>query len=219
MFLIKILFLFALGCSPIYAQEISESLNYDVLPFSDDEDVADIDDDLLVFGNTEYMSDVFDIEEDLSDEAIWDVPFFEWKQDPILKLSFSSVDELLAYGRKFLGVPYRSGGKGPGGFDCSGFVSYVFSNFGEKLPSSSAAMSLIGNRVGINDAKPGDLIYFKGRSLHSRRVGHIGIVTENNDGNIRFIHASLNKGITFDEISLDYYRKRFLGIRRVLSDD
>jgi len=73
---------------------------------------------------------------------------------------------IVAEGMKLVGTPYLAGGKGPGGFDCSGFIQYVFGLFGISTPSSSSGYANIGTRVSAADALPGDILY---------TPGHVGI--------------------------------------------
>lgn len=127
------------------------------------------------------------------------------------------VDSILDYADNFLGIKYRSGGKTPKGFDCSGFVMFVFKNFGYSTPPSSSAIKTIGKEVKRDSAKPGDIIYFTGTNAKSKRPGHVGIITEIKDGAIHFIHASVNLGISVTNTEEKYYKKRFLGIRRVIN--
>lgn len=126
-----------------------------------------------------------------------------------------ALDSLLNYASERLGTRYRSGGEGPGGFDCSGFVNYVFSNFGVSLPRSSGNIAMVGLPVTSVGAKKGDLIFFSGRG-GGRRVGHVGIVTEIRDGVIHFIHSASSKGVSYSSTGEAYYRARVLGIRRII---
>jgi cell wall-associated NlpC family hydrolase len=84
----------------------------------------------------------------------------------------------VTFAKRFLGVPYRWGGSGPGGFDCSGLVRYVYKRFGVDLPHSSYADFNRGRRVGRWALKPGDLVFFSS-------LGHVGLYV----GHGRFIHA------------------------------
>jgi cell wall-associated NlpC family hydrolase len=128
---------------------------------------------------------------------------------------FLLADDLLRFAENHLHRRYRSGGTTPSGFDCSGFVRYCFQKFGVSLPHSSAAQGKLGQEVSRSDARPGDLIFFKGSSTRGSHIGHVGIVTEVRDGTIRFIHSAWNGGVRFDLASSAYYRQRFVGIRRV----
>lgn len=128
-----------------------------------------------------------------------------------------NVTELLDFARQYIGTKYRSAGKKPGGFDCSGFTSYVFGEFGIKLNSSSASQYTQGTEVERSQIRPGDLVFFTGRNAASKKVGHVGIITEvQDDGEtFWFIHAAVAKGVTIDRFPDDYYYvKRLMGFRR-----
>lgn len=88
-------------------------------------------------------------------------------------------DRVVKYAKRLLGVRYVYGGSSPStGFDCSGFVRYVYGHFGVRLAHSSFAQFTDGMRVGRGGLEPGDLVFFHG-------LGHVGIYI----GNGRFIHA------------------------------
>lgn len=127
------------------------------------------------------------------------------------------VADMIAYAKKFMGTRYVRGGKSPKGFDCSGFTGYVFRQFGYNLSASSAAQATQGVQIKREEAEPGDLLFFTGRNSRSGRVGHVGIVIDNDavTGEITFIHASVSSGISIDRVSAPYYAKRFLSVRRV----
>ncbi|WP_266367392.1 C40 family peptidase [Tellurirhabdus rosea] len=127
----------------------------------------------------------------------------------------SLVDELISYSRKYLHARYRSGGSSPRGFDCSGFTRFCFSQFGIRLPHSSAAQHGVGDRVDRKEARPGDLIFFKGHSQKGSRIGHVGLIVEVIGDRIKFIHSAWNGGVRYDWLHAGYYRARFAGVRRV----
>jgi cell wall-associated NlpC family hydrolase len=116
------------------------------------------------------------------------------------------------------GVPYVHGGKSPRGFDCSGFVSYVYSRFKINLPASSSSYDNVGKRVRLEDAQVGDILCFTGRNSHSGRTGHVGIIVENNPNEpIKFIHAASGsrRQITYSTMESTYYKARFRSARRI----
>ncbi len=128
------------------------------------------------------------------------------------------VSDLLSYAKTHLGTRYVRGGKTPKGFDCSGFTSHVFSQFGTSLGASSAAQFTQGVKIERDEVMPGDLLFFTGRSASSKRVGHVAIALDNDPqtGEITFIHAAIGGGIRIDKMSAHYYKTRYLGARRVL---
>lgn len=125
------------------------------------------------------------------------------------------VDEIISYAKKFLGVPYVYGGSTPKGFDCSGYVRYVLGHFGIQMERTSAAMSEYGEDVPLSEVQPGDLLFFKGRSLKSTRVGHVSLVINVENDEITFIHSAGNKVkiSTFNESN--YYVPRFIKAKRI----
>lgn len=127
--------------------------------------------------------------------------------------------ELLDYARSFLGTRYRRGGKTPAGFDCSGFTGYVFRKFGYSLSASSAAQYSDAPLVHRDDIRPGDLLFFNGRSRGSR-IGHVGIAIakDKSTGAVTFIHSSTSGGVRVDRTDSPYYAARFVGASRVLPE-
>ena len=128
------------------------------------------------------------------------------------------LSDMIAYAKKFIGTRYVRGGKSPKGFDCSGFTSYVFRQFGYDLNSSSSSQYGQGKKISRDEVSAGDLLFFTGRNSRSGRVGHVAIAIDNNPetGEITFIHAAISGGIRIDRISAPYYAARFIGARRVL---
>ncbi len=131
---------------------------------------------------------------------------------PITNLELS--DSLEQRGSEHIGTRYRSGGTKPGGFDCSGLMIFIYENSGVKLPRTSAEQSRFGTRINKEEAQKGDLIFF---STNGRgNVNHVGMVVENIDGEIKFIHASIHSGVVISTLSESYYQRAFKHINRVL---
>ncbi|WP_421944452.1 C40 family peptidase [Pedobacter sp.] len=125
---------------------------------------------------------------------------------------------LIDFAKSMLGIPYRYATSNPKvGFDCSGFVSYVFSNFGFKVPRSSREFSGTGKTTTLENAKVGDVLIFTGSNSRVRRVGHVGIVYSIDDEGIKFIHASSGKarGVTITPLN-GHYKTRFMKIVSII---
>jgi cell wall-associated NlpC family hydrolase len=123
----------------------------------------------------------------------------------------SNMQEILMSALSLTGVRYKFGGTSPDtGFDCSGFVRYVFSQAANlNLPHGARAISQIGQSVALSDLKPGDLVFYN--TLRST-FSHVGIYIGNN----RFIHApSTGGGVHIADMSESYWAKRFNGARRI----
>ena len=106
---------------------------------------------------------------------------------------------------RYLGVPYVWGGSSPSGFDCSGFVAYVYAQMGVSLPHYTGAQWAVGEPVSTSDLQPGDLVFFDG-------LGHVGIYV----GNDRFVHASSSRGVTVSSLHEKYWATRYLGAKRLI---
>jgi cell wall-associated NlpC family hydrolase len=113
--------------------------------------------------------------------------------------------KVVRYARRFLGVRYRYGGTSPRtGFDCSGFVAFVYHHFGVPLPHYSVAQFSLGRRVPRRGLRPGDLVFFDG-------LGHVGIYV----GKGRFIHAPHTGTRVSIQPLAGWYGSRYDGARRL----
>ena len=149
-----------------------------------------------------------DVHSNPEEAPVFDYSSVEMRRDCL-------IDSVLWRAEACLGTRYQYGGTTKSGFDCSGFVNYVFSAFGISLPRSSSEIAHLGNQVSFEDLQPGDLVFFKGRSTKSSRVGHVGIVVENLEGGFKMIHASTSYGVRIDNYNTAYYKARFLFGKRL----
>jgi cell wall-associated NlpC family hydrolase len=107
------------------------------------------------------------------------------------------------------GAPYRNGGTDPSGFDCSGFVSYVFGQQGLYLPRTVSEQYAQGQDVGQNQIAPGDLVFF---STGSPGASHVGIAISRDE----FVHAPSSKGVVrVESLTAPYWSSRLVGSRRI----
>lgn len=122
--------------------------------------------------------------------------------------------EFINYASRFLNVPYVYASSDPAkGFDCSGFLYYVFLHFNVKAPRSSYNYENVGKNISREKALPGDLVLFTTAS-DTTKIGHIGIVTETAP-KLSFIHASTSRGIIISPVS-GYWEKYFVKVIRIL---
>jgi cell wall-associated NlpC family hydrolase len=129
----------------------------------------------------------------------------------------SQASNFVEYAKTLTGTPYLYGSVDPSkGLDCSGFINAVSKHFGIKVPRSSVEFTNVGTTVESEKAIPGDLVLFTGTDPNKRIVGHIGIITDNNNGDLKFIHSSSGKakGVTTSDLD-EYYKTRFVKVIRI----
>lgn len=134
-----------------------------------------------------------------------------------IKTGLLMPDELITYARTLKGIRYKYSSTDPKkGFDCSGFITYVFNHFNIGVPRTSAGFTNEGTPVTLQEVKPGDLILFTGTDSTIRTVGHMGIITQTGDS-VVFIHSTSGKANGVTETTLNpYYMGRFMKVIRVL---
>lgn len=117
------------------------------------------------------------------------------------------VSNIIADAKKLIGTPYQWGGTTPSGFDCSGFVQYVFKENGVSIPRTVAAMW--NDAKPVNTLEPGDLVFF-----HTYKAGpsHVGIYI----GNGKFIQDGSSTGVKISSMNLSYWKSRYLGAKTEL---
>lgn len=121
---------------------------------------------------------------------------------------------LVAFAKGFVGTGYAYGQANPEvGFDCSGFVSYVFQNFGIQVSRASAVLAYEGRPVALDAAKTGDIIIF-GSGSH---IQHVALVVNNTDEGIVCIHSTSSRGVILENVSQSsYWQPRILYARDVI---
>ena len=131
-----------------------------------------------------------------------------------------AADSLESLARKYIGFRYKYGAAGPTAFDCSGFTQYIYGLFGYHLTRSASSQATEGRAVtgALSDLQKGDILIFGARN-HPERPGHVGIFLDMDSTNnsFTFIHAA-NKSVKISNSNESYYKKRFLGVRRILPD-
>lgn len=129
----------------------------------------------------------------------------------------TTPEQLILFAKTLMGIPYKYASTDPAeGFDCSGFITYVFNHFNVSVPRSSIDFTNVDREVSLQDAKPGDLILFTGTDSTERVVGHMGIIVSNDNEHYEFIHSTSGKanGVTITPLN-DYYMGRFVKVLRV----
>ncbi len=129
-------------------------------------------------------------------------------------LSKMSIKErIVAFAQKMLHIPYKFGGNSLLGIDCSAYVQKVYSKVGIKLPRSAREQFNVGDHVDKEELSIGDLVFFR---TYAPFPSHVGIYLGNN----LFIHSSSkSKKVTIDSLDAPYYTKRFIGAKRLITDE
>jgi cell wall-associated NlpC family hydrolase len=129
----------------------------------------------------------------------------------------TKADSIVKYSITLVGKPYVYGGCSEKGFDCSGFVYFVYRHFDIEVPRSAADYAHFGKKIPLDSCAKGDIILFSGTDYNLNVVGHVGIIISGRGEPIRFIHSSSSakhNGVTITEYRNSGYPKRYIGIRR-----
>jgi cell wall-associated NlpC family hydrolase len=111
----------------------------------------------------------------------------------------------------YIGSPYRWGGASPSGFDCTGFVMWVYSQFGVAMPHNEAGQLASGERVSADELQPGDVLVFA--NTYRRGLSHAGIYV----GDGHFVHAADERhGVIVSSLSDGYWASRLAGASRAI---
>ncbi len=138
--------------------------------------------------------------------------FDQWQADPVAPERYLGLD-VAEFALEYVGCRYVRGGHGPNKFDCSGFVYYVYKNFGYDLkPGARNQWSLLDRQIEKNELLPGDLVFFSSNGRASR-IFHVGIYI----GDGEFVHAANSrKGLIVTGLDEPWYANRYLGAKRVI---
>ena len=125
------------------------------------------------------------------------------------------ADNIVDYAQQFEGVRYKYGGTSKKGMDCSGLIHTSYKSESVLLPRTTKDLASTGNWIDLKDVQKGDLLFFATRK-NSRKVNHVGIVTDVNKDDVEFIHASTSKGVMLSKLKERYWYFAFVQARRVL---
>ena len=126
--------------------------------------------------------------------------------------------KLIQFARMFEGIPYDYANTDPmRGFDCSGFVQFVYGNFNVRVPRSSSQYQNFGKEIPLEQAEAGDILLFTGSDASTKTPGHLGIVISS-EKPLQFMHSasSNHRGIMISRLDETYFRQRFIKVVRVL---
>lgn len=138
------------------------------------------------------------------------------EKQSIIQSRTSLKDSIVDFSMTLLGTPYLAAGNGKSGFDCSGFVHYVFKHFNIVVPRSSSDFEFFGEEVPIEEVEKGDLLLFLSPTRNA--IGHVGIVSDAKGTASDFIHATSGgqKSVVISSLAKEGYHRRFIKAIRVL---
>ena len=125
------------------------------------------------------------------------------------------VIEIIDFAKQFEGVRYKYGGTTKRGMDCSGLIYTSFKENDIPLPRTTEALATAGDWVDVKTVREGDLLFFATKK-NSRRVNHVGLVTNTRTGQIEFIHASTSSGVIISSLAERYWYFAFVQARRIM---
>lgn len=117
-----------------------------------------------------------------------------------------TIDEIINYGKTLIGTPYIWAGTTPNGFDCSGFLMYVFKRNGVSIPRTVS--EIWNSSKSVQNPEPGDIVFFE---TYKKGPSHAGIYL----GNQNFLHAGSSSGVTISNLNIDYWSSKYLGAKRI----
>ena len=161
-------------------------------------------------GATAYLhKDYIQLTEETEEEVAGEAVAYSMESH---ELKASIVDEACTH----LGAPYVYGGASPSGFDCSGFTSYVYKQFGYSLSRTASSQLDCGVSVERDALQMGDLVFFRDPSITSKAASHVGIYI----GGGQFVHASSSRTgyVKVSYLSETYFDTYYVGARRIITD-
>ena len=137
------------------------------------------------------------------------------KNKEVIKPKDNRVYDIVNYAISFEGTKYKYGGTTKRGMDCSGLLYVSFLEKDIKLPRTSRAMSLQGERLYLKDVTVGDLLFFE-TNKNKKVINHVGLVVDISQGDILFIHSTTSLGVVISRLSENYWNNAFVMARRVI---
>ncbi len=117
--------------------------------------------------------------------------------------------------KSFEGVRYKFGGVDKRGMDCSGLVYTCFQEENITMPRISRDMAKQGTRIALNQISAGDLVFFQ-TNKNRKVINHVGLVVEEKDGEVFFIHSTTSRGVIISSLNENYWKRAFVEVRRII---
>ncbi|GAA4244415.1 C40 family peptidase [Winogradskyella psychrotolerans] len=127
----------------------------------------------------------------------------------------AEAETIVKYAKTFDGTRYKYGGTTKKGMDCSGLIYTSYKKYNVTLPRTTSGLKSTGDWIDLKEVNVGDLVFFA-TNKNSRKVNHVGIVTNVRTGNVEFLHASSSRGVMISSLAEKYWYYSFVQARRVL---
>ncbi|MEO0896547.1 MAG: NlpC/P60 family protein [Bacteroidota bacterium] len=131
-------------------------------------------------------------------------------------LKAKDMDKVIRKAESYLGTPYKYGGNGRRGIDCSGLMKNSFASVKYTIPRTSREQQRLGESISKNDIQRGDMIFF---TTKGSRVNHVGLVTKVTRNDVKFIHSTSSRGVIVSSLNEKYWRKRYHSAKRLWQEE
>ncbi len=131
------------------------------------------------------------------------------------KTNSKKSEAIVKYAKTFNGTKYKFGGTTKKGMDCSGLIYTSYKEEGIMMPRVSRDMATKGKRISLSKTNKGDLLFFK-TNKNKNTINHVGLVIENKQGKIFFIHATSSLGVIISSLDERYWKNSFVEVRKVI---
>ncbi|NND88214.1 MAG: C40 family peptidase [Flavobacteriaceae bacterium] len=127
----------------------------------------------------------------------------------------AKIEKIIEVALSYEGTRYRYGGTTRKGMDCSGLVYTAFETADIPLPRISRDMANRGERIRLEEAYLGDLLFFQ-TNKNRKVINHVGLIVENDRGQIRFIHSTTSRGVIISSLEERYWKSAYIEARRII---
>ncbi len=131
------------------------------------------------------------------------------------KVVLKKANEIVNTALTFKGTPYKYGGVTKKGMDCSGLIYTSFKKHDVALQRTSLSMSSQGEKIALENAQKGDLLFFN-TNKNKRKINHVGLIVSVDNNSIKFIHSTSSRGVLVSSLKEGYWKYAFIEIRRIL---
>ncbi|AZQ43611.1 C40 family peptidase [Nonlabens ponticola] len=141
---------------------------------------------------------------------------YQPEDDELLTVESNSlIDDAIENAMKYDGVRYKYGGSTRKGMDCSGLIHIAFDEAGEQVPRTSASFYAASEAIDIDEVRKGDLMFFA-TGRNRKKINHVALVVQVTPAEIRFVHATVSRGVTVSSFNEPYWLGRYISSGRLI---